>query len=94
MININSFNPNQIKIDKKSYKNIDIYYIVYITIKNISNVKIISINPSYLIINEENGYIEESNGNKYPALVSNDEVLKEWTKLCGKIKDSISNTSG
>ena len=27
MMNMENFNPNLLKIDKKSYKNIDIYYI-------------------------------------------------------------------
>ena len=33
IINIKEFNPNNIKIDQKSYKNILIYYIGYVTIK-------------------------------------------------------------
>ena len=32
MINIKDFDPNLLKIDKKSYENIDIYYIGYITV--------------------------------------------------------------
>ena len=34
MINIEDFDSNLLKIDKTSYKNIDIYYIGYITIKS------------------------------------------------------------
>ena len=37
MINIENFNPNLLKIDEKSYKNIDIYYIRYIAIKYIGD---------------------------------------------------------
>ena len=33
IINLKDFEPNLFKIDKTSYKNIDIYYIGYITIK-------------------------------------------------------------
>ena len=33
IINIKKFDPNKIKIDKKSYKNIIIYYIGYVTFK-------------------------------------------------------------
>ena len=33
VINIKKFYPSKTKIDKKSYKNIRIYYIVYVTIK-------------------------------------------------------------
>ena len=35
MINIKNFDSNLLKIDKKSYKNIDIYYIGHIARKNI-----------------------------------------------------------
>ena len=55
MINIKDFDPNLLKTDKKSYKNIDIYYVGYITMKD--SVKIISVNPFYIIINEVDGTI-------------------------------------
>ena len=55
MIDITNFDPNLFKIDKKSYKNIDICYIGYITIKDSDYVKINSVNPLYLIINEVDG---------------------------------------
>ena len=73
MIKIKNFDTNWIKIHKMSYKNIIIYYIGYITIKNLSYIKIITVNTLYLIVNEINGYIEESNGNKYFTLVSTDK---------------------
>ena len=60
MINIKGFDSNLLKIDKMSYKNIDIYYIGYITIKDIGDYESIhSVNPFYLIIGEVDGYIEE-----------------------------------
>ena len=37
MINIKELDSSQLKIDKKSYKNIDICYIGYITIESISD---------------------------------------------------------
>ena len=40
MINIKNFDSNLLKIEKKSYKNIDIYYIGYITIKKLMIMKI------------------------------------------------------
>ena len=40
MINIANFDPNLLKIDKKSYKNIDIYYMAYITTKDFDYTKI------------------------------------------------------
>ena len=40
IINIEEFDSNLLKIDKKSYKDIDIYYIGYITIKKLVIMKI------------------------------------------------------
>ena len=55
MINIKDLDPNWLKIDKKSYKNIDIYYIGYITLKDSYYVKINRADPLYLIISEVDG---------------------------------------
>ena len=73
IINTKYFDPNDIKIDKKWYKNILIYYIGYVTIRDSKYVKINIINPLYLIINKVNGYFEEINKNKYLALVPTNE---------------------
>ena len=43
MINIKHFEPNLLKIDRKSYQNIHIYNIGYITIKKIDDVKIFAV---------------------------------------------------
>ena len=45
-----------------------------LTIEELSYRTISSINPLYLIINKTNGYIEESNANKYLTLVPTDEI--------------------
>ena len=39
MINIKNLDPNEIKIDKKSYKNIHRYYTKYVTIKDLRYLK-------------------------------------------------------
>ena len=51
--------PNLLNIDKKSYKNIDIYYNGYITVKDSDYIKINRENPLYLIISEIDGYINK-----------------------------------
>ena len=56
MINITNFDRNVLKIDKKWYLNIDIYYIGYITIKDFDYGKINKVNPLYLIIDEVDGH--------------------------------------
>ena len=54
MINIKNFEPHLLKIDRKSYKNISIYSIGYITIKKIDDCEnIYSVNPFYLLVDHE-----------------------------------------
>ena len=77
IIDLKDFDAKLLKIDKKSYKNIDIYYIGYITIKKIDDYEsIYSVNPLYLRINHASGYIEEKNGSKYLIFDSVDENKK------------------
>ena len=83
---------DDLKIDKKSCKNIYIYYIGYITMKDSDYVKIKSVNPLYFIINKVDGHFEEKNGNKYSILEftdKNKEVLRKYTQLWNRIKNSI-----
>ena len=97
MINIKDFDPNLLKIDKKSHKNIYIYYIGYITVKDSYHVKINSVNPLYLIVSEADGYIKEKNGSKCLAFDSaneNTEVLKKYSKLWDGIKHEIETING
>ena len=91
-IKIKIFDPNNTKIDENSYKNIIIYHIGYVTIRDSKYVKINSVNPLYLIFSKVNGYFEEINKNKYLALVltnESKEIIKEYEELWIKIKDLI-----
>ena len=74
IINLKDFESNLLKIDKKHYKGINIYYIGYITIRKIGDYENIhSVNPLYLIVIHARGHIEEKNGNKYLIFDSADE---------------------
>ena len=60
MINLKNFDSNLLKIDEKHYKEINIYYTGYITIKKIDDCEnIYKVNPLYLIVNHASGYIKE-----------------------------------
>ena len=59
LFTIEDFDSNLLKIDKKSYKNINIYHIRYITMKDSDYVKINSVNTLHLIISEVLGHIKE-----------------------------------
>ena len=48
MINTKNLDPNKIKIDEKSYRNICVYHIGYMMVKVLSYVIINSVNLLYL----------------------------------------------
>ena len=81
-------------IQINSYKNILIYHIVYVTIKNSKYIKINSASSLHIIINNMNGYFEEINKNKNLTLVRTNErqeVIKKCEELWSKIRDLISS---
>ena len=92
-INLKDFDARLLKIDKKDYNEIDIYYIGYVTIKKIGDYNNInSVNPLYLMINEMIGHFEEKNENKYLVLDDldeNKEVLKKYEEVWEGIKKEI-----
>ena len=63
IIDIETFDSNN--LGSKTYKNLDIYNIGYITIKEIGyGYDVNSVNPLYLRIDNASGYIEEVNEDK------------------------------
>ena len=97
MISIKNFDPILLKIDKKSYKNIGIYNIGYITIKRIDDYdNIYSVNPLYLLVNHAYGYIEEKHESKYLIFDTTDEkkeLLKKYNDVWNGIKKKIEEVS-
>ena len=92
-IDLKDFDGRLLKIDKKDYNQIDIYYIGYVTIKKFGDYNNInSVNPLYLMINEMIGHFEEKNENKYLVLVEIDEnkkVLEKYKEVWEGIKKEI-----
>ena len=90
IINIKNFDLNNIKIVEKSYKNILIYYVQFVTINDLKYVKIGIVNSLCLIFSKGNKYFEEINKNKYLMLVPTNkskEIIKNM-KNCG-VKSEI-----
>ena len=87
MINLKNVDSNLLKLDKKHYKGIKTYYIVYMTIKKIDDCEnIYTVNPLYLLVNHANGYIKEKNGNKYLIFddsVNENKALLKNTQMFG-----------
>ena len=87
MIDIKNFQPNVLKIDKKSHKGIDIYYIGYITIKKIVDYENIrSVNPLYLIINFATGYFKEKISEKYLIISVTEKYEEVFSEIISEIK--------
>ena len=93
IIDIKTFDSNSIKLDKKTYKDLDIYNIGYVTIKKIGyGYDINSVNPLYLRIDNANGYIEEINEDKYlvfDVTYENKKLLKRYDDVFNGIMDKI-----
>ena len=92
-INLKDFDAKLLKVDRKDYNEIDIYYISYVTVKKIANCNYMnSVNPLYLMINEMVGHFKEKNGNKYLVLDDvdvNKEVWKKYNKVWEGVKKEI-----
>ena len=81
LIKLFDFDPIMLKLERKTFKGMNIYYIEYATKKE--EYKINSVNPFYLLIYKINGFIEAKGGNKYLNIAvtdNNDEVLKNIKK--------------
>ena len=93
IIDLDNFDAGLLKIDKKSYKDINIYNIGYVTKKKIGNcMNINSVNPLYLGITHANGYIEDKDMNKYLIFDSTDknkELLKKYNDVFNGIRNRI-----
>ena len=97
-INLKDFDARLLKVDKKDYNEIDIYYIGYVTVKKIANCNNInSVNSLYLMINEMIGHFEEKNENKYLVLDDvdeNKEVSKKYEEVWEGVKKEIETING
>ena len=91
-INIKNFDPNILKLDKKTVLNHSVYYIGYVT-KN-PEYDINSVNPLYLMINSIKGYFEEKDGDKY--LIINPEyydTIQKYQEAFHRLEEIIQKTN-
>ena len=85
LINIKDFDPNMLKLDKKTVLNHDVSYIGYITKKPQWNVN--NVNPLYLIIHRIKGHFEEVDGDKYLIINSeNGDIMQKYHEVFDGIK--------
>ena len=91
LINVLNFEASNLKIDKKTWKDVDIYFIGYVHKKTDWNVN--SVNPLYLLINRVYGSVSEKNGVKYLPIDKGDSVLKKFDQVFSGIKYHIKKSS-
>ena len=71
LINALNFEPNHLKLDKKAWKDVDIYYIGYIDKNKPEDWRISSANPLYLMLNKVFCFVGEENNVKYLKIEKN-----------------------
>ena len=100
-IEIRNFHSDLLKIDEKSHRDFDIYYINYNTIKKFSNCNcdcdcdcdyenIRSVNALYLIIYSATGFFKEKYNEKYLIL----DWTEKYEEVFTGIKSDIETIDG
>ena len=95
LINALNFESNNLKLHKKTWKDIDIYYIGYVDKNKPEDWRVKSVNHLYLIINKVFCSVGEENGIKYLKIEKNhsEPALNKWNKVFDSIKYHIKKIS-
>ena len=91
-INLWNFDEHNLKVDKKNWKDIDIYYLGYVNKKPEWHVN--SVNQLYFIVNRAYGSISEQNYQKYLTISKPESVLKKYTEVFSEVREKIKKISG
>ena len=91
IINLDEFDESKIKVDKKDFNDIDIYYLGYEHKKKISECNVInSVNPLYLRIADMKGQFEKGKDDAWYLIISyKDEVYEKLMNIFESIKNKI-----
>ena len=90
IINLDEFDESKIKVDKKDFNDIDIYYLGYEHKKKISECNVInSINPFYLRTVDMNGQFEKGKDDAWYLIISDDDVFKKHVDIFESIKNKV-----
>ena len=91
IINLDEFDGSKIKVDKKDFNDIDIYYLGYEHKKKCSKCNVInSVNPLYLRIINIKGQFEKGKDNAWYLVISDkDVVYKKLVDTFKSIKNKI-----
>ena len=90
IIDLDEFDESKMKVDKKDFNDIDIYYLGYEHKKKISECNVInSINPFYLRTVDMNGQFEKGKDDAWYLIISDDDVFKKHVDIFESIKNKV-----
>ena len=91
IINLDDFDVSKIKVDKKDFNDIDIYYLGYEYKKKISECNVIdSVNPLYLRTADTKGQFEKGKDHAWYLIIScRDDVYEKLMDIFASIKIKI-----
>ena len=88
IINLDEFDESKIKVDKKYFNVIDIYYLGYEHKKKISECNVInSVNPLYLRIININGQCKKGKDDAWYLVICDKDVYKKLVDIFESIKN-------
>ena len=91
LINVSNFEPGNLKLGKKTWRDIDIYYIGYVDKGKPLEWGVSSVNPLYLIVNKVFCFVGEKDGVKY-LKIDKGEILNKWDQVFNGNKYHINKT--
>ena len=97
MINLDEFDGSKVKVDKKDFHDIEIYYLGYEYKKEITECdEINSLNPLYLRSKDMKGYFEKDklNNEWYLTIIGDGDVLKRYANVFKSIRAEIEEITG
>ena len=91
IVDLDEFDESRIRVDKKEFNDVDIYYLGYEHKKKISECNVInSVNPLYLKIINMNGRFKKAKDDAWYLVISDkDDVYKKLIDIFESIKNKI-----
>ena len=91
LINISDFNRADLKLDRKNWKGLTVYYINYV---NRNKQPVDSTNQLYLSIKNVSGYISEEIGEKFLTINKENLTSKKYNSVFSALKDFTASKEG
>ena len=97
MINLDEFDESKIKVERKNFNGIDIYYFGYESKNKITECnEVNSVNPLYLRIKDMKGHFKKGKGDNvwYPIIFGSADVLRKFGNIWKSIRAKIEENTG